>query len=200
MAKCRDGCTCGRHRSYERTPEMRAAQSARQRGVGRTPVAERFWKKVAKRGPNDCWLWTGAIELSGYGKLYAGRSDRGISLFVGAHRLSWEIANGRSVPDGLHVLHSCDIPLCVNPAHLRAGSNTDNVGDRSQRRRGKEHRQRGEANDNAKLTEVQVREIIAELRRLPRRSQAAIAADFGIKQPQVSRIMLRQSWAHLWDE
>ncbi len=121
-------------------------------------------------------------------------------MFVKAHRLSWEIANGRPVPLGLNVLHSCDNPPCVNPAHLRVGSRADNAQDRADRTRGKEHRQRGEGNDNAKLTEAQVRAILVELQRLPRRSQASIAADFGIKQAQVSRIMLRQSWAHLWDE
>jgi predicted XRE-type DNA-binding protein len=80
------------------------------------------------------------------------------------------------------------------------GTTADNVGDKAERKRGKEHRQRGESNDNAKLTEAQVRQIIAELRKLPRRSQASIAEQFGIKQPQVSRIMRRENWGHLWNE
>lgn len=45
-----------------------------------------------------------------------------------------------------------------------------------------------------------MRVIIAELQRLPRRSQVSIAEQFGIKQPQVSRIMRRENWAHLWEE
>lgn len=44
-----------------------------------------------------------------------------------------------------------------------------------------------------------MRAIIAELQSLPRRSQASIAGEFGVKQPQVSRIMRRTNWAHLWD-
>ena len=161
---------------------------------------DRFWSKVSKGDPEECWLWTGAVYVQGYGKLFIGRNAAGSSLFVRAHRLSWEIEHGVPVPQGQSVLHSCDTPRCVNPAHLRPGAIRENNRDRAERRRGKEHRQVGEANDNAKITEAQVRQIIAELQRLPRRSQAAIAADFGIKQPQVSRIMLRQSWAHLWDE
>lgn len=160
-------------------------------------LEERFWSKVDKSG--ECWTWTGAKEVAGYGKLYAGRNERGVSQFRKAHRLSWELANGCPVPEGRQVLHSCDNPPCVNPAHLRVGTSGDNAADRADRKRGKEHRQRGESNDNAKLTEQQVRQVIAELQRIPRRSQSDIGRQFGIKQAQVSRIMLRQTWTHLWE-
>jgi predicted XRE-type DNA-binding protein len=200
MSRCLEGCTCGRHVSYTRTTEHRAASSTRRRGTILRPIVERFWAKVSKAGPDECWLWTGAVEVAGYGKLYIGRNATGTARFVKAHRYSWELAHERAIPDGLYTLHSCDTPRCVNPAHLRVGTNADNIADRADRKRGKEHRQQGESNDNAKLTEAQVREIITELQRLPRRSQVSIAEQFGVKQPQVSRIMLRQSWAHLWDE
>lgn len=95
------------------------------------------------------------------------------------------------------MLHSCDNPPCVNPAHLRLGDAEDNANDREGRNRGRDSR--GEKSGKAKLTEDQVRQIVVELQRLPRRSQAAIAADFGIKQAQVSRIMLRKAWPHLWE-
>lgn len=199
MRRCQPGCTCGRHASYVRTSEHRAALSAKRKGVVLQALTERFWAKVQKGEPDSCWLWTGACYLSGYGKLYAGRVD-GKMLAHYAHRLSWELDHGHPVPDAGKILHRCDNPPCVNPAHLYLGTPADNARDRGERRRGKEHRQHGEANDNAKLTEVQVRAIIVELQRLPRRSQASIAEQFGIKQPQVSRIMRRVNWAHLWDE
>ncbi|MEI5100289.1 HNH endonuclease [Streptomyces sp. PmtG] len=200
MPKCPPDCTCGRHVSYARTADHRAAISARTKGVAQRPLAERFWKKVDKRGLDECWPWTGACYKQGYGKLYAGRNEQGSAVFYRAHRIAWELANGEPVPAGLYVLHACDTPACVSPRHLRVGTTAENNGDRADRRRGKEHRQRGAANDNAKLTEDQVRQIITELQRLPRRSQASIAEQFGIKQPQVSRIMRRESWGHLWDE
>ena len=163
------------------------------------PFPDRFWAKVI-RADGQCWLWTGAKERNGYGKVVVGRTATGSPRTAKAHRVSWELSNGVPIPDATDVLHSCDVRLCVNPAHLRLGNDANNAADRAARHRGKEHRQRGESNDNAKLTEAMVRQIIAELQRLPRRSQAAIAADFGVKQPQISRIMLRQNWAHIWDE
>lgn len=63
-----------------------------------------------------CWLWARAYTGNGYGQL--GRR--------GAHRASWEAFNG-PIPDGLWVLHKCDTPACVNPHHLRLGSQKDNM-------------------------------------------------------------------------
>lgn len=161
--------------------------------------AERFWPKVDVAGPDDCWEWQGARFPSGYGFIHAGALYTSNKRFVKAHRLSWEIHNG-PLPPGANVLHHCDNPPCVNPAHLYMGTRADNARDRGQRMRGREHRQRGESNRNARLTEADVRAIIAELQKLPRRSQTSIAAQFGIKQAQVSRIMRRENWTHLWDD
>jgi hypothetical protein len=97
--------------------------------VGRwRPVVERFWSKVAKTA--TCWLWTGALEDSGYG--YIGISPH---YFQPAHRVAWALTYG-PIPDGLSVLHSCDVnyPVgditsrrCVNPAHLYLGTHADNM-------------------------------------------------------------------------
>lgn len=161
---------------------------------------ERFWDKVRVGNPDECWEWQGAVESFGYGFMWAGplypyRKRH----WIKAHRVSWEIHNGE-IPKGRYVLHKCDNPPCVNPNHLYIGTATENVHDRARRKRGKEHRQQGAANDNSKLTEADVRAIIVELQKLPRQSQSSIAEKFGIKQPQVSRIMLKQTWKHLWHE
>ena len=72
---------------------------------------------------NDCWLWTGAVNEHGYGRLTLGRTYKRY-----AHRASWESSFG-AIPEGLNVLHRCDTPRCINPAHLFLGTRADNVHD-----------------------------------------------------------------------
>lgn len=78
-------------------------------------LEERFWMKVDKRGPDECWLWQGrTVGNAGYGQI--GRS-RGEGPPIRAHVLSLNLA-GVEVPPGFHVHHRCEMPSCVNPAHL----------------------------------------------------------------------------------
>lgn len=113
---------------------------------------ERFWRKVNKT--ETCWLWTAATDGHGYGVF--GWADRKMKL---AHRLSWEISNGK-IQDGLCVLHRCDVPLCVNPHHLFLGTRGDNNRDRELKGRG--NHARGENSGVSKLTEQKVKDIRAK--------------------------------------
>ena len=159
---------------------------------------ERFWSKVRKAGrPEECLEWAGARLPEGYGFIYAGPLYDEPVRWIRAHRLSWEMHNGK-VPEGLSVLHHCDNPPCVNPAHLYVGTQLENVRDRAVRRRGKEHRQNGTGNDNVKLTEADVRAIVAMTD--AGKSQTVVAAMFGLTQPYVSKLARRQYWQHLWGE
>jgi len=58
----------------------------------------------------------------------------------------------------------------------------------------------GDRNGNAKLTEAEVRQIIAALKQVPRRSQRSIAEEFGVSGTHVGRIARRQSWSILWED
>ena len=158
-------------------------------------LGDRFWAKVQVASNEECWPWIGARYISGYGKLYTGRDQRGGVVCVRAHRLSWELHHARPIPPGMGVLHSCDNPPCVNPQHLRIGTGADNVADRSARGRNRD--QYGEANSNVRLTEAQVRAILSERTSGDPPSQQRIAARYGVSQAQISRILRGESWAYL---
>lgn len=81
---------------------------------------DRFWNKVNKT--DTCWLWTGCTNGIGYGLI---RID---TKLYSTHRFSYELHFGK-IPVGIHVLHSCDNPLCVNPEHLFLGNQKDNMRD-----------------------------------------------------------------------
>lgn len=87
-------------------------------------VISRFWAKVAVGDADQCWLWQGPLSGNGYGRCAIGKRR----AWMAAHRVSWTIHHG-DIPQGLFVCHHCDVPLCVNPAHLFLGTQTDNMRD-----------------------------------------------------------------------
>lgn len=98
-----------------------------------TEFVTSFWQRIAKAGSDECWLWMGSTKGRApmkYGSCwFDGRNEL-------AHRISWLLANGGipDVPDadsrGACILHSCDTPLCCNPAHLFVGSHQKNMADK----------------------------------------------------------------------
>jgi len=90
---------------------------------------DRFFQKVDRSG--DCWLWLAGLDKDGYGKFNIGDKT------FRAHRVAWELAANKKIPNGLCVLHRCDVPGCVNPEHLFLGTALENNQDREEKNRGR---------------------------------------------------------------
>jgi hypothetical protein len=153
----------------------------------RSPLAARFWAKVAKG--DGCWEWTGSKNKRGYGKI-----SRDGSMDY-AHRVSYEIHIG-PIPSRMDVRHYiCDNPPCVRPDHLRIGPRRLNMQDAMTKGRTR----RGLANWNARLTDAQVLEIRARFG-AGGILQAELAAQYGISERYVSQIVCFQRRRHAGDE
>jgi len=148
------------------------------------PLAERFWEKVRKT--EGCWLWTGSRDEKGYGRISIPKASP-----RKASRVSWELANGK-IPRGKCVLHRCDNPACVNPAHLFLGTKADNNADM----RAKGRHAKGEKVSGAKLTEIQVREI-RQRYAAGGVSQQRLADEYGVNNSLICTIISRRRWAHV---
>lgn len=109
-------------------------------------LPKRFMDKTLKT--ESCWLWKASITNKGYGRY---KVDGKV---ISAHRFSWWFTNG-DIPEGMYILHKCDVRKCVNPDHLFLGTHQDNMEDMIEKDR---HRP-GEKSARAKLNQKEVNEI-----------------------------------------
>lgn len=148
-------------------------------------LVERFHAKW-RLDDSGCWLWIASVAGKGYGQIKVPRERRQEY----AHRLSYMIHKGE-IPAGLQVCHTCDVLRCVNPEHLFLGSSAENHADM----KAKGRHLYGDRNTSARLTEKDVRGILAMLAQgLP---QTKIAKVYDLAQSSVSRISRKERWAHI---
>lgn len=163
-----------------------------------TKSQARFDAKVVPEPNTGCWLWAGTVSSDGYGMVFlkaGGAKKRGYR----AHRVAYERAVG-PIPDGMLVCHHCDTPLCVNPAHLFAGTAADNMrdkvakgrarcgyGERHSSRTKPESVPRGDTHWNARLSDLDIERLRA--RRVGGAKLRELAQEFGISVGHASAVV-----------
>ncbi len=156
------------------------------------PIRQRFDEKYTRGANNGCWLWTGSINSKGYGRIFM---KGGNQL---AHRVSWILHRGQ-IPEGYGyhgtcVLHHCDNPPCVNPAHLFLGTPADNARDMIDKKRGADRN--GGKNPKAKLTVGEVKQI----RKYYAPGGCAplwLAQVYGVSRDAIYGVVNRRNWRHI---
>lgn len=136
---------------------------------------------------DTCWLWTGDLFGSGYGRLSIGGGKQ-----IRAHRYIYEQKYG-VIPEDMCALHKCDVRNCVNPDHLYIGDKKDNMQDCLSRGRHKYITLRGTDSPNSKTSKEDVEEI-KRMWATGNYYQREIGEKFGISQVSVSRILLGYSY------
>lgn len=147
-------------------------------------LEQRFWNYVNKRGEDECWEWTGAINSWGYGKLRLGYKMKQ------AHRVSYILHYGEP-PNGLDICHKCNNKRCVNPKHLYAGTESENLMQAS--RDGLLKPKKGEDHPAHVLTEKQV----IEIRQYSAIGPASLARIYGVNASTIRAILHNRKWKHL---
>jgi hypothetical protein len=159
--------------------------------VERRSIAEHFWSKVNKGGPDDCWMWKNPSRAKGkdvrpsYHIHFPNNRPKGHIASRIAYELSWGY-----IKKGLQVLHRCDNPGCVNPNHLFLGTQADNIRDMMEKDR------QSFFGGKTKMSEQQVLEL-RYLRDHTGMTLTDLAERYKIRLPAVSAIVKRRSWKHI---
>ena len=187
-----------RNRNYQgRYCSIACSNVARER-----PLVERFWEKVDRRGPDDCWPWLAGTDGHGYGAFTVSPGQQ-----RAAHVVAYELATGKMLEAGIFGCHTCDNPPCCNPAHVFPGTPADNAHDRDAKGRTArgnaagarlhpERLLRGSKHGRAKLTDADI-PVIRRLYEERRMSQQAIADEYNVSQVVISAVVRRVAWKHI---
>ena len=154
-------------------------------------LSDRFWSKVEKRGEDECWLWTATRTSFGYGSFRLGSLKDGTRRKEMAHRVAYMLATGNNIPAGKVVMHSCDNPQCVNPAHLSVGTYSENGKAAYDRKRRFSLIKPGENSPRSKLTLDQVRYIRAIGKQ---RTLRDLATQFNVSRSTIDAVRRSVNW------
>jgi len=148
-------------------------------------TTRRFWTKVNKT--DTCWEWTAFLDKGGYGTFKIDRKNQR------AHRISYTLHKG-DIPPGQVVMHMCDNPKCVNPAHLTLGTLADN--NRDMKSKGRMVNPVGTKHGQSKLNNNQVQEI-RSIYAQGNSSMQSLADKYGITLGTIHPLLTRKTWRHI---
>lgn len=154
--------------------------------------AEHLKKRFARKAvlaASGCFEWNGYRTKDGYGRCWDGRR------MYEAHRVAYELFAG-PIPSGCVVMHSCDNPPCVTPAHLSVALQRDNIADMIRKGRDRKCGVRGEQNKQSKLTAEQVATIRSRYA-AGGVLQRELAAEYGVEQTSISLIIRNINWRYI---
>lgn len=115
-------------------------------------IKERLLKKVVINPKTNCWEWTGFKSGGRYGGYAMIKINNKNRL---ATRISYEQFTGE-IPEGFSILHRCDNPSCINPDHLWAGTQSENMRDMHSKSRHKSSKSRFFMHKNEMKTMAQI--------------------------------------------
>lgn len=121
---------------------------------------------------NGCWLWTGAKDTAGYGRVNKATYEESL-----AHRAVYLCVKG-SINPNLHLCHHCDTPACVNPEHMFQGTNAENMSDAKRKKR--------RLGEKRKISDELIQAALQAVRN--GRSQREVARQFQISESYLSQI------------
>ena len=148
----------------------------------RLSIKDRLLSKMSVNVDTGCWEWTGYKNNNGYGTIGI---DRRMVL---AHRASFSVFKG-PIPKGHVVMHSCDNRKCINPAHLSAGTQSDNIKDALNKGRVVVPSKEKEEHWNARLTEAAVSDI-----RTSTLTNKQLALKYAVSPRNIALIKQRKAW------
>ncbi len=157
--------------------------------------AVEFWSQFEGKTKNECWETKQHLTKGGYGRVWI------YPKMVYAHRVAWELTNGK-IPPGMVICHKCDNPPCCNPDHLFLGTHLDNMADAKNKGRNSHGPvMYGSHHPLSKLTEKDVQDIIKDYVPTPRKKSdnniPALAKRYGVARSLIHRIIKGKSWPHI---
>lgn len=149
-------------------------------------LAARIFNRHTVNPVTGCWEWSGSRTSRGYGRF---KIPTGKIML--AHRASYMVHKGE-IPSGLYICHHCDNPCCINPDHLFAGTNADNMADCARKGRSAGLRNIGQVNGRSVISEIDAKVIAKSAE-----PHKVLAQRYGVSRSTITHLKTGRTWRHI---